>query len=306
VTKSSRRRFTSQPDATKQRGRPTNKAVVKIVAETGCSRATAFRKLARKRRYARDLRDRLLAETMRFSSLIKPSDNWDFARVHYPRIDDTPGSYGYIPGDLYAQCLFYFAKHGDLVVAPMAGSGQVQRVYLDRAVWTKGLEQPWDIDLRLFDLTPRGRYASLIDPWDMLKGFPPVERSPDYVVIDPPYLGACRGQYSRRDEDLANMDEAAWTEAMHAIARHCAEAGAKRVTIVVPTWVDSDKAHVVLCPEVVRAAWREAGYRLRRVCYASKRIQAARTARMPVLNNRAKATRTPLSDTSEVLTFDLG
>jgi hypothetical protein len=40
------------------------------------------------------------------------------------------------------------------------------------------------------------------------------------------------------------------------------------------------------------------------VCYASKRIQAARTDRMPVLNNMAKATRTPLSDVSEVLTFD--
>ena len=66
------------------------------------------------------------------------------------------------------------------------------------------------------DLTPRGPYKEQIKPWNILDGFPPVERAPDYVIIDPPYLGACREQYSRRPDDLANMDEAAWTEAMHA------------------------------------------------------------------------------------------
>jgi hypothetical protein len=60
----------------------------------------------------------------------------------------------------------------------------------------------------------------------------------------------------------------------------------------------------VPCPEIVREAWRGAGYRLHRVCYASKRIQMTRTDRMPVLNNQAKASRTPLSDMAEVLTFD--
>jgi hypothetical protein len=117
-------------------------------------------------------------------------------------------------------------------------------------------------------------------------------------------LGLCRGQYSKRPDDIANMDEAAWTAAMHRIAQVCADAEAKRATLIVPTWVDTDKAHVVLCPEIVREAWRGAGYRLLRVAYASKRIQAARTDRMPVLNNRAKETRVPLNDIAEVLTFD--
>jgi ParB family chromosome partitioning protein len=117
---------------------------------------------------------------------------------------------------------------------------------------------------------------------------------------------ACRGQYSERADDIANLDAAGWISAMQAIARSCAEAEAKRCTIIVPTWVDTDAALMVPCPEIVRAAWYAAAYRLHRVCYASKRIQAARTDRMPVLNNRAKATRMPLSDISEVLTFDRG
>jgi hypothetical protein len=41
----------------------------------------------------------------------------------------------------------------------MAGSGQIMRVYEDHAVWTKGLPQPLEIDLGMFDLTPRGPYA---------------------------------------------------------------------------------------------------------------------------------------------------
>jgi hypothetical protein len=179
------------------------------------------------------------------------------------------------------------------------------RVYEDRAVWTKGLPQPWAIDLRMFDLTPRGPYAAQISQHDLLTGFPQVERAhPDYVIIDPPYLGLCRGQYSKRPDDIANMDDAAWTAAMHRIAQVCADAEAKRATLIVPTWVDSDKARVVLCCEIVREAWRAAGYRLLRVCYASKHIQMTRTDRMSWFNNRAKETRVPLSDMAEVLTFD--
>lgn len=294
----------SHRNETKLEGRPPNQAIAKIMLEQSCSRAAAYRILARRKARQRSLREKLLAETLRFSSLIKPTDKWDFAVVHYPRIDDAPESHGYIPGDLYANCLFYFARTGDLVVAPMAGSGQIHHVWLDRAVWTKGLPQPWNVELRMFDLAPRGRYASLISRWNMLNGFPPLDRAPDYVVMDVPYLGECVGQYSDQPDDIANMGETGWSDAMRCIARSCAEATARRCTVIVPTWVDTDKTRVVLCPEIVRDAWRAVGYRLHRVCYASKRIQAARTDRIAVLNNRAKATCTPLSDMIEVLTFD--
>ena len=56
---------------------------------------------------------------MEFSSIIRPTDNWNIAPVVYPRIDDKDG-HGYIPGDLYANALFYFTKPRDLVIAPEA------------------------------------------------------------------------------------------------------------------------------------------------------------------------------------------
>jgi hypothetical protein len=62
-----------------------------------------------------------------------------------------------------------------------------------------------------------------------------MKRAPDYVVMDPPYLGACRGQYSDSADDLANIEEADWTDSMCAIAQSCAQAKAKRSTIIVPT-----------------------------------------------------------------------
>jgi ParB family chromosome partitioning protein len=295
-----RHAFSSPPDGTKRRGRPPNQTIVKIMHKRGCSRSEAYRVLDEQKLRRRTKRERLLDETRRFSSLIKTTDTWDFTTVHYPRIDDAT-TYGYIPGDLYANCLFYFAKHGDLVIAPMAGSGQIMRVYEDRAVWTKGLPQPWDIDLRMNDLTPRGPYAALIGQHDLRHGFPKLERAPDFVVMDVPYLGICRRQYSNRDDDLANMDEPEWIDAMHRIARSCAEAAAKRCTIITPTWVDFRRWQPVLCPEIVRDAWRGVGYRLIRVCYSSRKIQQRPMARW---NNLARENRVPIADTAEVLTFD--
>jgi ParB family chromosome partitioning protein len=287
-------------------GRPRNPVIAKIMHERNCSRAEAYRIQAERKARNRTQRERLLAETMQFSSLIKPSDNWNVG-TYYPRIDDG-GGYGYIPGDLYAQCLFYFAKPRDLVVAPMAGSGQIMRVYEDRAVWTKGLAQPWDIDLRMSDLTPRGPYAALISRHDLRTSFPEVGRAPDYVILDPPYLGLCRGQYGCKAEDLANMDEVAWTEAMACIAGNCAKVGAKRCTVIVPAaWVDVMAApwRRVLCGEIVREAWRSAGYRLCCPCYASRHIQQHAKQTMMRWNAMAKERRVPLSDIAEVLTFDL-
>lgn len=53
-----------------------------------------------------------------FSPLIKPSDNWNFGSIKYGRIDDGLGEdWGYIPGELYANCFWYYENPGDLVVA---------------------------------------------------------------------------------------------------------------------------------------------------------------------------------------------
>lgn len=287
-----------------KRGRPPNKAVQAIKKREHCSLRTAFRKRRKSLDHRRTLREKIIAETSerQFCPIIKPTDTWDFSRILYPRLD-LDESHGYLPGDLYANCLFWFAKPGDLVVAPMAGSGMIHHVLLDRALWTKGRPQPWDVDLRMFDLTPRRPHKDLIKPWNILDGFPPVERAPDYVIADVPYFGIVRGQYSQRSDDLANMDGAGWTEAMRCFARSCAQVRAKRCTIVVTTFVNHAAASEMLCGEIVREAWREAGYRMRRPCYADRRIQ--QHPRMPRWNNIARETLILMSSMSEVLTFDL-
>ena len=302
-----KRRIPSHPAETKSTaGRPKNKAVAGIMRKQKCSRATAFRKRKRSLEYQRTLRDKIIAETARrqFCPMIKPTNNWDFTRILYPRLEPDE-THGYLPGDLYANALFYFAEPGDLVVAPMAGSGMIHHVYLDRALWTKGRPQPWDIDLRMFDLSPRGPYASRIGRWNILDGFPPVERAPDYVIFDPPYLGLCRRQYSDSDRDLANMDTAGWKATMHAIAQSCGAVEARRCTIIVPAFVDHAAGIEVHCPEIVREAWLAAGYRLhRRTCYASKHTQ--QHPGMARWNSIARQSRMPVADIAEVLTFDLG
>jgi hypothetical protein len=122
--------------------------------------------------------------------------------------------------------------------------------------------------------------------------------------MDVPYFGCCRGQYSNRVDDIANMDPAGLMRCTPSLARARRQRPSAAPSSCRPGSIPG-KARVVQCPEIVRAAYRLAGYDLHRVCYASKRIQSARTDKMPAWNNMAKATRTPLSDISEVLTFEL-
>jgi ParB family chromosome partitioning protein len=305
--KAKRGRVSSQPIETKKgakpkRGRPVNKAVQRIMGKKKCSRATAFRQRKRSLEYRRELREKIEAETAKaqFCPVIKPMNNWDFTRILYPRLDPDE-TYGYLPGDVYANCLFHHAPAGGLVIELMAGSGMIRHVYEDRKLWSKGREQPFDLDLRMFDLVPRGPYAALIKPWNILDGFPPVERAPDYVIFDPPYLGMCKGQYSDKAEDLANMGTAGWTAGMYAIAQACASVEAKCCTVIVPASVDHANWSEVHCPEIVREAFKAAGYRLHRTCYASKHTQ--QHPGMARWNNIARERRVPIADIAEVQTF---
>lgn len=237
-----------------------------------------------------------------FSPIIKPSDNWNFSTIHYARIDEKLEEYrGYIPGEIYANCFWYYVKQGDLVVAPMAGSGQVWRVYETRKEWMG--QRVYDFNLKMFDLTPHGKYKDLITQHDVTKSFP--VDNPDYIVMDIPYYGMVVQQYSQKSEDLANMALEDWQIAMDAIAKNCAAAQQTGTlcTIISPNYRDVAKKQIIMITDIIRSLWELAGYILYDKAYSSRRIQRNQTPQMARMNNHAKANQIMLTDITEILTF---
>lgn len=237
-----------------------------------------------------------------FSPIIKPSDNWNFSRVQYGRIDENLGQdRGYIPGEIYANCFWYYVKPGDLVIVPMAGSGQAWRVYESRQEWMG--QHIYDFNLKMFDLTPRGKYKDLITQHDLTKIFP-VE-NPAYIVMDIPYYGMVAQQYSNKSEDLANMNLKEWQIAMTTIAKNCAAVQKKGAlcTVISPNYRDVIKEQIFMVTDMIRSMWEMAGYLLYDKAYSSRRIQQNQTPQMARMNNQAKAHQTMLTDITEILTF---
>src|SRR5262249_6523109 len=87
--------------------------------------------------------------------IIKPSDWWAFSHPKWRRDADSPAS---IPGEVYANALYYSAPRRGVAVDPMAGSGMLLRVYDDRSLWEK--DSGFDLDVRLYDLHPRREFIA--------------------------------------------------------------------------------------------------------------------------------------------------
>ena len=240
------------------------------------------------------------AQPNSISPVIKSTDNWNFNKVQWPRIDEDDG-FGYIPGEIYANCLWYYAREGDTVVDPMAGSGMLLRVWEDRDSWFK--DNPYSINVIMSDLMPRGPYQEQITQCDLLDQ-QPTEQS-DYIIIDPPYCGLVGGQYSNLPNDLANMTPDDWVNSMQQIAQQfrTTQAHGGRCTIIVPNSRTMTTGERLLFPEIIRRTFQQTGYQLYDVAYASRRTQQRQGRRMGILNNVARRTKVPMSDISEVLTF---
>ena len=240
------------------------------------------------------------AATRSVASVIRPSDSWNFGRLQWPRIDGEDG-YGYIPGDLYANCLWYYARDGDVVIDPMAGSGMLRRVWEERDLWQG--DDEIDLEIVMSDLVPRGPYRRLMQQCDLLEGFPVAKV--DYIILDPPYCEIVAGQYSDLKSDLANMSPDQWQRAMRVVAQRLRDAQFEggRCTVVVPNRRGIADGERLLFPEMVRRIWSSCGYRLYDVVYSSRRIQRRQGRRIAILNNHARRSRVPLADISEVLTF---
>jgi ParB family chromosome partitioning protein len=291
--------------------------VVRPLAELKCPEAqvAAFQEAKRHAdierrevtaRHVKVAMEPLLTENVtKFSPIIKPSDNWNFSTIYYGRvgIDDGEGqeSHGYIPGDVYPNALWYYTKPGDIVVEPMAGSGQIWRVWEERRHWMR--PKPWDLDIRTFDLTPRGPYKDRIAKWDLTEGFP-VARA-DYVFMDVPYFGMVDGQYSSHDADLANQKLADWLSSIQKIARSCAsgQSSGGLCSVMTPNWRDTDDGEIIMTADMARQAFVDAGYVLFDKAYSSRRVQQTQGPRAAELNIKAKENKTMLTDISEIMTF---
>lgn len=236
-----------------------------------------------------------------FSPLIKPSDNWNFTKLEYGRIDESGESHGYIPGEIYANCFWYYAPDGGEVCDLMAGSGQAMRVYEDRERWGRGREI--EFNLRMFDRLPRGRYKDQIEQLDATQGLP-AGYHPDYVFMDVPYFGQVVGAYSEDTDDIANMDLADWSEAMQAVANSVAAAQAEGglVSVMAPNFCDWEHGRIMTC-DLLRQWWIAAGYVLHDVAYSTRKIQQAQNPTMAKTNIKAKRERLMLSDIAEIQTF---
>lgn len=110
--------------------------------------------------------------------IIKPSDWWAFGQPKWRKEEYFPGS---IPGEVYANALYYFAPKTGVAVDSMAGSGMLKRVYDDRERWQK--DSAFDLEIHLFDLHP---YRDFIKKHDARI---PLPVKADWIFIDPPYFG---------------------------------------------------------------------------------------------------------------------
>jgi len=233
----------------------------------------------------------------KFSSIIKPSDNWTFPQPYYKKTT-THNSHGYIAGDIYANVFWYYVKPGDLVVDPMAGSGIAKYVYDDRSTWM--LDNMYDFDLRLFDLTPQ---EGFIEQHDLLTGFP-VEH-PDYIFMDIPYYGMANGAYSDKENDLANETSLErFCDQLRIIAQHCGKAQENDTlcTVMTPNYTENKSHRIMIVPRIIDI-WQNAGYIVHDMVFASRRIQQQQSFTMGLMNNLAKETRLMLTDMSVILTF---
>jgi len=111
---------------------------------------------------------------------------------------------GNIPAELVRNILCRLTKPGDLILDPFAGGGVVIDVCEDMV----------NRECEAFDLTPT---REGIMKHDILKGPPPTSRPPDLIFLDPPYGSQKQGQYSDKENDLANLPVDKFCEEMEGI-----------------------------------------------------------------------------------------
>jgi uncharacterized ParB-like nuclease family protein len=130
--------------------------------------------------------------------IIKPTNWWGIGTPFYTKDPDFDGS---IPGEIYANALYYWAPQTGIAVDLMAGSGMLRRVYDDRSRWQK--DRDFELDVRLFDLYPR---SSFVSRYQIKKhnARDPLPFKADWLFLDPPYFRQSAHLY---DGELAQTED---------------------------------------------------------------------------------------------------
>ena len=157
--------------------------------------------------------------------IIKPSDWWAFSHPKWRKEEDFPGS---IPGEIYANALYYFAPRIGVAVDPMAGSGMLKRVYDDRDLWQKNSN--FDLDINLFDLHPCRDFIKEHDART------PLPIKADWIFLDPPYFGQSSNLF--KDEFASSKDDEHYLSLLKRVIAAMAESLKPngRLCIFLPQW----------------------------------------------------------------------
>jgi len=195
--------------------------------------------------------------------IIKPSDWWAFSHPRWRQDGDFPGS---IPGEVYANALYYFAPPKGIAVDAMAGSGMMRRVYRDRRLWQK--DSAFDLTIKLFDLAPR---RQSIECHDARR---PLPLKADWIFIDPPYFG----QSSHLYEGILSRTKSfrTYTIELRKVIRGLANSLRPdgRLLVLVPRWsADVAGTNYDVAATVCKIASRE-GLRWIDAAYISRARQA--------------------------------
>jgi hypothetical protein len=231
--------------------------------------------------------------------IIKPSDWWAFGNPKWEQPEGFPGS---IPGEIYANALYYFAPREGIAVDPMAGSGMLRRVYNDRRHWQK--DSDFQLQVHLSDREPRSpfRKKHRIKKHDATT---PLSFKADWIFLDPPYFGISDRLYEGPMAEATNYQDYL-----------------KGLAIVISAMADSLNPQGVLCVFLPKYRPSDAGQSVldvpRDVCsfvalaeeskirwldraYVNRGTQRSRNG--AYLNTAAKKNRMMLSDTCELNVF---
>ena len=228
--------------------------------------------------------------------IIKPSNWWGFGCPKYRMEEAFPGS---IPGEVYANALYYFAPQTGKIADIMAGSGMLRRVYDDRKRWQK--ELTFDLNVQLYDLHPREPFASRygIIQHDATI---PLPECVNWIFFDPPYFGQSNHLY--HGELAQTTDYQAYCLLLEQVIASAKASLIENGTLCVfVTPYIALNGHTVIYDtplDIIRMATTQ-GFRVRQRIYVNRGEQ--QRSYSGKTNLKAKRLRQVFSDACELLVF---